>query len=195
MEFSPEELEMMSSNWVQEKPKWNGVTPKSREECIVIQKILPPEEYKKVYDAWWKEYGEQEHKQKLEEIKLRQIEREERKEARLEEERQKKEREDKELDELFYQSVKKERDKNSKPVIVEPVNDEKPKYEQQAKEILQNLLKEKNVLVPTANKLYNQLINLDKTRPSEAKMAQVDLAIQQVKEIREMSWRQALLRK
>lgn len=193
MEFSPEELEMMSSNWVQEKPKWNGVTPKSIEECVAIQKILPPEEYKKVYDAWWKEYGEQEHKQKLEEIKLRQIEREERQEAKLQEERQKKEREDKELEELIYQSWKKEKD--SKPAIVEPVNDEKPKYEQQAKEILQNLLKEKNALVPTANKLYNQLINLNNTQPSETKIAQVALAHQQLKEIREMSWRQALLRK
>lgn len=193
MEFSPEELEMMSSNWVQEKPKWNGVTPKSREECVAIQKILPPEEYKKVYDTWWKEYGEQEHKQKLEEIKLRQIEREERQEAKLEEERQKKEREDKELEELVYQSWKK--DKNSKPAIVETVNDEKPKYEQQAKEILQNLLKEKNVLNKTATELYNQLINLNNIQPSEAKIAQVALAHQQLKEIREMSWRQALLRK
>jgi len=187
MEFNPEELKTMSSSWGNSTPKWDGVIPKSRQECIVIQKILPPEEYKKAYDAWWGKYGEQEYKQKKKEIRQREIEREE---ARLEEERQKKEREDKELDELFYQSVKKERDKNSKPTIAEPASyEEKSKYEQEAKQILQNLLKEKNDLNQIANNLFNEF---ERTKPDQTKMAQVVVAAKQLKEIQEMSWRQAL---
>ena len=169
MEFSPEELEKMSSNWVQEKPKLDNVIPQPK-------KTIESYEEESYSDAHFRIIDEQQIKEREEELR--------------------KEREDKELEELIYQSIQKEKNKNSKPAIAETFNyEEKSKFEQEAGTILQTLLKEKNVLKTTASKLWNQLIKLDeanRSQPSQAKMAQVELAYEQLKELQEMSWRQAL---